>query len=195
MKLYDFPLSGHSYKARLLMSLADIEYQRQHVDLAAGEQKQADFLRLNPAGKVPVLTDDTLVVAGSHGILTYLAEKYAEQFLPETAEEKAQLVEWLGFVCEQVNPGVAAARLVKLFDADIDHAQAVAIGHQSLEKLEQHLQQRDWLVGNKPTIADVAVYPYVRHAEDGEVSLAEYPAIQQWFTRLEDLPGYVSINH
>lgn len=194
MKLYDFPLSGNAYKVRLLLSLAGIKYERQFVDLASGEQKSEAFLSLTPAGQVPVLTDSNTKVIGSHGILTYLSYSYAPQYLPNTAAEQAQLVEWLGFVNEAINPGVSTARLIKLFNADKDHNEAVAIGYESLRQLDAHLLTHDWLVGDNPSMADIAVYPYVRLAEDGEVSLAGYPSILKWFERFEALPGYVSIN-
>ena len=194
MKLYDFPLSGNAYKARLLLSLANIGHQRQFVDLANGEQKTDSFLALNPAGQVPVLTDNDKVIRGSHGILTYLAHSYAPEYLPTSAEERAEVVEWLGFVNEAINPGVATARLIKLFNANKDHEQAVVFGIASLQHLDTHLQQHDWLVGDHPSVADIAVYPYVRHAEDGDISLADYPAIQAWFSRFEALPGYIRID-
>jgi len=193
MKLYDFPLSGNAYKARLLLSLANIEHKKHKVDLANGEQKTKDFLAINPAGQVPALTDDDLNIVGSHGILTYLANSYAPQYLVDTPQEKAQVIEWLGYVVAEINPGVATTRLIKLFKADLDYDKAKVIAVSSLEKLNLHLTEHDWLVANKPTIADIAVYPYVRHAKDGDISLLEYTAVLAWIERFETLPGYVTI--
>ena len=193
MKLYDFPLSGNSYKARLLLSLAGIDHEKHRVDLANGEQKSKEYLAINPAGQVPALTDGDIIIPGSHGILTYLADRYAPQYLPDSPQEKAQVIEWLGYVVAEINPGVSTTRLVKLFKTDHDYNKAKTTALSSLNKLNLHLIENNWLVANKPTIADIAVYPYVRHAKDGDISLLEYPAVLAWIERIEALAGYITI--
>ncbi len=195
MKLYDFPLSGNAYKARLMLALAGIDYHSQVVNLGAGEQRSADFLKLNPAGQVPVLQDGDTVVAGSRGILEYLAGRYAPEYLPEDTAERAQVVEWLCFVAARIDPGLSTARLIKLFNAERDYAAAEAVALASLLELEERLCGREWLVGAAPSIADIAVYPYVRHAEDGDIALDahQYPNVCAWLLRLESLPGYVAM--
>ncbi|MGH0038312.1 MAG: glutathione S-transferase family protein [Myxococcota bacterium] len=190
IRLHDFTLSGNAHKVRNLLGLLGVEYERRPVDLLAGEQKQAAFLALNPFGQVPVLEDGDVVVRDSAAILVYLGRKYGRgEWLPIDAEGEARVQEWLAVEAGPVASGPALARLVELFGAEGDIERARAGAHAVLARFEDHLEGRAFLVGDRPTIADVANYSYVALAPDGGVSLDAYPNVRGWIERLAKLRG------
>jgi glutathione S-transferase len=195
IKLYDFELSGNCYKVRLLMSLLGLEYELVQVDLLAGEHKLPKFLQLNLLGQVPVLRDEDLVLADSQAILVYLARKYGnETWLPNDAESLSCIVRWLSISAAEIRQGLATARLFYLFNnKGIDIEAVTEKSAILLQQLEHHLTDREWLELGHPTIADIAVFPYVALAPDGKISLKPYPQILAWCDRLKQLPGFISM--
>ena len=193
IKLYRHPLSGHSHRAQQLLSLLGLDVKLVDVDLAAGEHKQAEFLARNRFGQVPVLEDGDTVIADSNAILVYLAEQYdaGKTWLPVDPVAAAEVQRFLSVAAGQVAYGPAAARLVNVFGAGLDHKRAIEIAHNLLGVLETQLDGRDWLVGSNPTIADVANYAYIEHAPEGDVSLQNYPSVRAWLGRIAALPGFV----
>jgi glutathione S-transferase len=191
--LYRYPLSGHSHRAQLFLSLLNLDAELVDVDLAAGEHKQEPFLALNRFGQVPVLEDGDTVLADSNAILVYLAARYdaGNTWLPVDPVAAAKVQQFLSVAAGQVAHGPAAARLVNVFGASLDHEQAIESAHSLFRILEHHLQRRDWLVGDNPTIADLANYTYIAHAPEGEVALDDYPRLRAWLNRIEALPGFV----
>ena len=193
IKLYRHALSGHSHRVELFLSLLTLTYDLVDVDLASGAHKAPDFLALNRFGQVPVLEDEDTVVSDSAAILVYLARRYesGNSWLPVEAIAAAEVQRFLSIAAGPVAYGPATARLVTVFGAGKDQAEAIAIAHNLFEVLDAHLAERDWLVGTRPTIADIANYSYIAHAPEGEVSLADYPNIRNWLARIEQLPGFV----
>ncbi|WP_428650237.1 glutathione S-transferase family protein [Roseibium sp.] len=190
MRIHSFPLSGHCHRVELFAKLAGIDHETVFVDLAAGEHKQAPFLKLNPAGKVPVIEDDGAVIADSNAILVYLARKYAPDWLPADPLAEAGVQRFLSLAAGEIANGPAAARLVTVFGAELDAERAKQTAKSAFDLLEGHLEGRDWLVGGKPSIADVAIYTYTAHAPEGNVSLEPYPNIVAFLKRVEGLPGF-----
>ncbi|MBP2297171.1 glutathione S-transferase family protein [Azospirillum rugosum] len=192
MKLYHHPLSGHAHRARLFVSLLGLPHELVEVDLMAGAHKTPAFLALNPFGQVPVLDDDGVVVSDSNAILVYLAKKAGRtDWLPEDAQGAAAVQRWLSVAAGEVAYGPAAARLVTVFGAKYNPEEVIGRAHALLKKLDSHLSGRDWLVGDGPTIADVAIYSYVARAPEGNVDLSGYPAVNAFLRRIEALPGFV----
>ncbi|WP_218081788.1 glutathione S-transferase family protein [Anthocerotibacter panamensis] len=192
IRLYRHPLSGHSHRVELFLSLLNLPFEKLDVDLATAAHKQPDFLKLNPFGQLPVLEDNGVIIADSNAILVYLATKYADaRWLPRDPQGAAAVQRWLSVAAGQIAYGPAAARLVKVFGAKLDHERAKALTDGLFKHLEDHLSTRLFLVENSPTIADVAGYTYIAHAPEGEVSLEPYPQIRAWLTRIEQLPGFV----
>ena len=190
IRIHHFPLSGHAHRVALFASLAGLDHEIVQVDLAAGAHKTPEFLALNPNGQVPVIEDGDTVLADSNAILVYLARKYAPDWLPEDAEAAAKVQFWLSQAAGDIAFGPAAARLITVFGAKIDPDFAQAIAARALARLERGLQGRDWLVGARPTIADVAIYSYTAHAPEGNVSLDPYPNVRAWIARIEALEGF-----
>ncbi|WP_377805157.1 glutathione S-transferase [Azospirillum sp. A29] len=192
MKLYHHPLSGHSHRARLLVSLLGLPHELVEVDLKAGAHKSPDFLKLNPFGQVPVLDDAGIIVADSNAILVYLAKKAGRgDWLPEDAAGAAAVQRWLSVAAGEVAYGPAAARLITVFGAAFNADEVIGRAHTLLARLESHLNAQDWLVGDHPTIADVAIYSYVAQAPEGNVDLSGYPSVKAFLARIEQLPGFV----
>lgn len=193
LRLYRFALSGHSHRAELMLSLLGLSAELVDVNLRAGEHKQPAFLAKNSFGQVPVLEDGALTVSDSNAILVYLAERYDEgrRYWPVDPVRRAHVQRWLSVAAGQLSAGPGAARLVRVFNAPLDHAQAVRKAHDLFSVLEKELTARPFLVGDAPTLADIALYTYTAHAPEGDVSLEAYPAIRQWLSRIEALPGFV----
>ena len=192
MKLYHHPLSGHAHRARVFISLLGLPHDLVEVDLMTGAHKQPEFLKLNPFGQVPVLEDDGTVISDSNAILVYLAKKHDRtDWLPEDAQGAAAVQRWLSVAAGEVAYGPAAARLITVLGAGLNPDEVIGRAHALLAKLEAHLVDREWLVGDGPTIADVAIYSYVARAPEGNVDLSGYPAVNALLRRIEALPGFV----
>lgn len=191
MKLYHTELSGNCHKVRLMLSLLEIEHERVLVDLASGEHKSSEFLKLNSLGQVPVLIDEGVLIRDSQAILVYLTRKYKrEDWLPLEAESMAKVMQWLSFAANEINSSLFIARLHFRFGMDFDWETAQQKGKQVLQIIDTHLQNRNWLECNFPTIADIACYPYVGLAPEGKVALEPYPNIIAWIDRIKQLPSY-----
>lgn len=191
IKIHSFPLSGHAHRVELFASVAGIGHEVIKVDLAAGEQKQAAFLSLNPAGQVPVIEDGDVVISDANAILVYLARKYAPAFLPQDPRLEAEVQKFLTLAAGEIAFGPAAARLINVFKAPLDADFAKATAAKVLGKLEAHMDGRSFLVGDMPTIADIAIYSYTAHAPEGDVSLQPYPNVRRLLANIEALDGFV----
>lgn len=192
MKLYVHPLSGHSHRAVLFFSLIGQPVELVEVDLAKGAHKSAEFLKLNRLGQVPVLVDGDTVIADSNGILVYAAKKFGKSdWLPESAAEAAGVQRWLSVAAGQIAFGPAAARLITVFGAKFNADEVIARAHGVLKVIDAELGDRPWIAGDRPTVADVALYSYVARANEGNVDLAAYAGVGAWLARIEALPGFV----
>lgn len=193
MKLYYHPLSGHSHRARLFLSLLDIDVDLIEVDLAAGAHKMPDFLKLNPFGQVPVLDDGGTIIADSNAILVYLAKKQAaKSWLPEEPKEAATVQRWLSVAAGEIAYGPCAARLITVFGAKFNPEEVIARAHLVLKRIEAELDGRNWIAADHPTIADVALYSYIVRAPEGNVDRSAYGNVTAWLGRVEALPGFVA---
>jgi len=190
LRIHSFPLSGHAHRVELFASLAGIAHEVINVDLAKGEQKGEAFLALNPAGQVPVIEDGDTVITDANAILVYLTRKYAPAYLPSDPVAEAEVQKFLTLAAGEIAFGPAAARLINVFNAPLDAAFCKTVAERVLGKLEAHLEGRDFLVGTTPTIADVAIYSYVAHAPEGDISLAPYANVRRLLANIEGLKGF-----
>jgi len=200
--LYDYDLSGNCYKVRLLLSMLQIEYEKEVIEFyPAAAHKSPEFLAINPLGSLPTLTDENLTLTDSASILVYLACQYDQQarwYPQQNARVLAKVTEWLAFANE-LNASASVARLVEGFFYQLDADAARKHAHQLFRILDEHLwfQEQDtqqWLVaGAAPTIADIACFPYVILSEEGSISRQDYPAIRRWTDRVKRIPGFVTM--
>jgi glutathione S-transferase len=195
IKLYGFPLSGHSHRVELMLSLLGLPTEFILVDLAQGAHKSADFLAsINSFGQVPAIDDNGIVLADSNAILVYLASKYGNgQWLPSDPAGQARVQRWLSAAAGQLHVGPASARLAVVFGAQVDTVNAIGRAHGLLQLVEQQLSQSRFLASEQPSIADIAFYTYIAHAPEGNVSLADYPQVRAWLASIEALPGFVGM--
>lgn len=192
MKLYYMPLSGHSHRAHLFLSLIGVAHELVPVDLGKRAHKTPEFLGMNRFGQIPVLDDGGTIVSDSNAILVYAALKYDRtDWLPREPAAAAEVQRWLSVAAGQIAYGPAAARLVTVFGAPFRPDEVIARAHAVLAVIESTLATREWIAAGSPTIADVALYSYIARAPEGNVDLSGYPQVTAWLARIEALPGFV----
>ncbi|MEA2361617.1 MAG: glutathione S-transferase [Thermoleophilaceae bacterium] len=194
MRLHDYPASGNCYKVRLLLAQLGVDYERVHVDIFDGGTLTDEFAALNPTRTVPVLeTDAGMPLLESNAILVYLAE--GTELLPDDPVERAQVLRWLFYEQAEIVPSIGGLRVrlaAAVLAPDSGGAQrGRAAGAAALSVLEDHLRERRFLVGERYSVADIAIYGYVHVAGDAGLDLAEYPSVQGWIERVEATPGHV----
>lgn len=192
MKLYFHPISGHAHRARLFLSLIGAEVELVEVDLATGEHKSPDYLKLDRFGQVPLLDDEGTIIADSNSIMIYAAKKFGRaDWLPEDALGAARVQRWLSVAAGLIAFGPAAARLITIFNAGFNPEEVIARAHTVLKLIEAELNGGEWIAADHPTIADVALYSYIARANEGNVDLSGYGNVNAWLRRIEALPGFV----
>lgn len=193
VRVHRHPLSGHSHRVELFLSILGIPAQLVDVDIPGRAHKSPEFLAKNPFGQIPVLEDGDVVLADSNAILVYLAMRYddSRRWYPDEPVAAAQIQGWLAVAAGQLASGPATARIIKLLNVPLDYERAKAVSTELLRVLEQTLGARKFLVGDSATIADLALYSYTAHAPEGGISLSPYPSVGAWLERIEALPGFV----
>lgn len=188
--LYGLHLSLPSCKVGLMLSLCGARFDYKHVDLMAGENRRPEFLAKNRYGQVPVLQDGETYLCQSNVILQYLAEKY-DRFGGRTPAERLRVAEWLAWDLDRMASGLgfarAATRFWKQEPPVMDFFRAR--GEQALATLDRQLGGSKFVAGPQPTIADVAIFPWVATAEEGGFDVARYPNVRDWAERMLKLPG------
>jgi glutathione S-transferase len=195
MLLYNSQVSGNCYKVRLLLAQLGVEYERCEVDVVDRSDRPELLGSLNPGLRVPTLVlDDGRALGESNAIMFYFAE--GTQYVPEDHFQRAQMLQWLFFEQYSHEPYVAVARFWMLFGIDVPEADREAKmrgGVAALEAMDKHLTDRPFLVADRYTIADIALYAYTHVAPEGGFELEPYPAIGAWLRRVATESGHVPI--
>ena len=193
LRLFDYAPSGNCLKARILLAHLGLAYKRVAVDIFGGETLTESFAVINPARQTPVLEVDGAFLPESNAILWYLAD--GSSYLPADAFGRASVVRWLLF--EQDRVGAIATLRFRLHvralapgDPVVGQLRAEAV--QAVELLEADLAERNFLVGDAYSIADIANYCYVHVAAEAGVRLDDRPAVQAWLERVEAQSGFVN---
>ena len=194
LKLYSGAESGNSWKIRILLEQLDISYKKVLVDVEAGEHK-SDWFRneFNPRGQVPVLDDDGHRIWDSGAALVYIARKHGRNdWLPTEATGLAEVMQWVLLGTAEIQFGLQYARRGVMRGRWIagNLGQLQAIAKVALDALEWRLSVHDWLALDHITIADIACYPYVFHANEADISLDAYPGIRTWLKRCSERPNW-----
>lgn len=199
MKLYDYILSPSCYKVRLMAALVGVKLEIRPVDFHPGaEHRRPELLALNPAGSIPILEDGDLLLTESAAMLVYLAARAAPEWLAGPApEEAARVQQWLSF-SGRLTASLGGARLHEMLLRPGDIAALQAEGIAALRELEaglveQGLRGMRFLAADRPTVADIACFPYVALAPDGGVALDPYPAIRLWSRALRSLENFIEM--
>jgi glutathione S-transferase len=193
MKLYYLGNSGNAYKVRILLSLLNLPYEKVIIDGKTQQQKSPEFRKLNPRGEVPVIEDGGLVLWDSAACLVYIARKYGgDKWLPGDPAEMAQVMQWVALAGNEIQFGLQYARRGVLQDRWTAGTleQGHALARIALDALEGRLKDNDWLALGRPTIADVACFPYVETAPEAKLPLEPWPHVVKWLARCKALPGW-----
>ena len=197
MLLYDSTVSGNCYKVRLLFAKLGVPYERRELSVTDRSNRPGILGALNPALRVPtIVLDDGRSLAESNAIISYFAE--GTEYLPDDRFDRAKVLQWLFFEQYDHEPTLAVVRYWVRFapnpppEAEIEARRAA--GYRALEALERGLSDRPFLVADRFTIADIALYAYTHVAHEGGFDLSGLPAIGAWLDRVAALPGHVSID-
>jgi glutathione S-transferase len=187
IKLYGSSDSGNAMKPRWVMDRLGIAYEWIETNAFNGETRTPDFLKLNPAGQVPVLVlEDGRTLAQSNAIMLHLAEN--SDLVPRDTYLRAKMMEWLFWEqnSHEIYVAVRIARrhFLGMRDEELDPA-LMTRGDAALARMEQRLGQSAYIVGEALTLADIALLAYTRKAELGGFDLASYPSVQAWVARVE----------
>ena len=197
MRLYDFLSSGNGYKVRLALHQLGIPFTRVELDIVAGETRTPDFLAKNPNGRIPTLElPDGTFLAESNAILFYLAD--GTPLLPDDRLARAQVLQWMFFEQYSHEPNIATSRYwLHHLELTPERRAALAekkrLGDAALGVMETHLARRTFFVGERYTIADIALYAYTHVADEGGFDLEPFPAVRAWLARVAGQPGHVPI--
>jgi glutathione S-transferase len=195
MKLYNVAYSGNSYKVRLLLSHLGISCDIIEVDILKGGSRTAEFLKINPNGRTPVLDDNGFILAESNAILAYLAR--GTKFLPEDRRKFALVFQWMFFEQYSHEPFIATSRFWLQHKPDSPEKTALLAsrrdgGRAALKVMENHLAKNDFFVGDY-TIADIALFAYTHVAHEGGFPLDEFPQIRAWIECVKAQPGFTAM--
>lgn len=187
--------SGNCHKVRLALEQLGLPYVWHEVDMMNGATRTEAFRKINPNGKVPVLViDEHTILSESNAILCYLAD--GTPLLPDDRLERAQALQWMFFEQYSHEPYIAVARFILQFLKQPDDARLpdrIAGSYRALDVMEQHLATRTFFVGERYTVADIALYAYTHVADEANVDLSRYPAIRAWLDRVRAQSRYVAM--
>ena len=198
MRLYNSAVSGNCYKVRLLAAQLGMPLELVEMDVLDRSDRPDVLGGLNPALRVPTLVlDDGRALGESGAILCYLAE--GTPYLPDDRYQRAQVLQWLFFEQYDLEPNIAVARFwlsvsgtPERWAAELPAKQEA--GYRTLAAMERHLAERAYLVGERYTVADIALYGYTNVAEEGGFELGRFPAVQAWLARVAAEPGHMPID-
>lgn len=191
--LYGNRESGHSYKAKLMLALTQTPHEYRPVDLqVARDRRPADFRAVSKFGEVPVLVDRGQVYVQSDAILLHLAHRTAK-FFGRDAVDHDQVREWLFWEANRIGISVPNLRYCLRWAPDskpdvLDWLRARALA--DLGRLNDEFSQRKFLLGDIPTVADVACCGYLFWLDQARLDLANWPHVQRWLGDISALPGW-----
>jgi len=196
MKLFDSGVSGNCYKVRLICAHLGLPLEREELSVVDRSNRPEVIGEFSPVQRVPVLVlDDGRSMFESNAIIDYLAE--GTPYLPTDPYERQQVLAWQFFEQYEIEPNLAVARFLKLFE--IEHttermAALHAAGNKGLQALERGLSGTDFIVGNRYSVADISLYAYTHVAHEGGFDLSSYAAIKAWTARVASQPGHILIS-
>ena len=194
MKLYCFGESGNAYKAALTLEMAGADWEPVFVDFFNGETRTPAFRALNVMGEVPVLTDGETVLTQSGVIQDYISSKTGK-LGGRSADERREVLRWMFFDNHKVSGVAGPLRFNMNFlpeakrNAEVNAFMAMRLAS-ALKVIEAHLEGRDWLAADQPTIADIACAGYLYYPEPFTFDRSEYPNIDRWLDALSAQPGW-----
>ena len=196
--LHEYSASGNCYKIRLAAAYLGLDLQRREYDILKGETRTAGFLaNVNPNGRIPVLQVGERFIPESNAACFYLAD--GTELVPDDRFDRADMLRWMFFEQYNHEPNVATLRfwLAFLGEERLSDVQRSLLpgkreaGEAALRLMDEHLAGRDWFVGSRLSLADIALYTYTHVADEGGFDLGRYPAVTAWIARIASMPGYL----
>jgi glutathione S-transferase len=197
LTLYDYLDSGNGYKVRLLLAQLDRRYRRVELDITEGQTRTPEFLAKNPNGRIPMLElDNGVCLPESNAILWYLG--LGSPFVPAEPLAQAQVLQWMFFEQYSHEPYVATPRFIlKHLPAESPRRQELPDrlqrGRAALGVMETHLRRNGFFVGDRYSIADIALYAYTHVAHEAQLDLTPFTAVRSWLERVASRPGHIPI--
>lgn len=199
MIVHNYDLFENCYRVRLVASCTEQTLDLVNVDAFPGEEeKSATYLKLNPLGRLPILEDGDLVLRNLSAILLYVAEQDTQKrFIPTDAKERARMMDWLGFACDDLAVAVNA-RAVALLDAPGDVAELRQKARALFRVADDHMTRQTlldsgFLAGDAPSLADLALFPAFALCRDFNLDHDEFPALRLWARRVRKLSGFITM--
>lgn len=194
IRLYDYELSGSCYKVRLMLNFLGLEYESVPVDFVNREHKNDALLALNPFGEIPILEDGDVRLRDAQAILVYLASRYdrTEKWYPHDSTGQGRIQQWLSTGGGEVM-NASAARLVKALNYPLDLEKLHVGANRVFRILDDRLAEHDFLELERPTIADVACFPYSALAPEGGIDISPYPNLVRWIADMKNLPRFIGM--
>jgi glutathione S-transferase len=200
MRLYYHPLSSNSRRVLLTAYHLGLDLELVAVDLASGEHKTPEVLRLNPNGRVPILADGGFHLWESHAIMQYLADRSPEQDIyPQEVSARADVNRWLFWSANHFAPAAALIireRVSKKIVAGsgapdpLEIARGEALLPQAARVLDSHLAGKQWIAQGRLTLADFALAAPLMHTAAAQLPVAEFENLQAWFARVRSLDAW-----
>ena len=199
--LHEYSQSGNCYKIRLTAALLGVPVERREYDIQKGETRTPGFLaEVNPNGRIPVLQVADRFIPESNAACFYLAD--GTVLVPEDRFDRADMLRWMFFEQYNHEPNVATLRFWLAFVGEerLSEMQRILLpgkreaGEAALKLMDEHLAARPYFVGDRLSLADIALYAYTHVAEDGGFDLGRYPAVTAWIGRVASAPGYLPMS-
>lgn len=195
MKIFSFPYSLPSYRARLAASLMGYDYDVAAVDISKGEHKSDAYLKVNPLGKIPSLVDESVTIGDSLAIIRYLARKSGNtHWYPEMNIELATEIDiLLSMVANELFDSVEKGRLIKTFKmfSESGLAGCESLAYDLLALFNAKLSNSKYLVGDVPTIADIAVLSTLIYMDEAGLSTQKCTNVSRWVEDMKKLSGFI----
>jgi glutathione S-transferase len=199
--LHEYSASGNCYKVRLTAALVGRPLERREYDIMKGETRTPEFLQqVNANGRIPVLQIGDRFIPESNAACHYLAD--GSKLIPTGPFEHADMLRWMFWEQYNHEPNVATLRFWMgwVGEDKLTELQRMQLpvkreaGEAALRLMDEHLQDRDWFVGDGPSLADICLFAYTHVAGDGGFDLGKHRAVLGWMERLKAQPGYVPLN-
>ena len=199
--LHEYPASGNCYKIRLTAAHLGLTLERRSYNILKGETRTAEFLAtINPNGRIPVLQNGDLMLPESNAACFYLAD--GSELIPDERFERADMLRWMFWEQYNHEPNIATLRFwlrhVGLEALSAAQRMQIAVkreaGLAALDLMDRHLSDRNFLVGDRFSIADICLFAYTHVADEADLDLEAYPAVVGWLERIMLMPAHVGID-
>lgn len=205
MRLYYHPLSSNSRRVTMTAAQLGLSPDLVIVDLPSGQHRTAEYLQLNPNGKVPLLDDDGFLLWESHAIMQYLSDQTPGQTIyPTAVRARADVNRWLFWSAYHFTPAVGVIsreRVSKRMVGGIgapdlaEVARGEALLRSAVSVLDAHLAGRAWIAQDALTLADLAIAAPLMHTAAAQLPLEDFANVQAWFERVRTLEAWKTTSH